>query len=164
MHFCSPGLWIEPFPLEAEYIIPWNPIWRRIWQPSPVFLPGEFHGQSSLVGYSLWAPKSWTRLSEYTVHWNPTRWHSRTTECQSYLLKKNSRHEDKDVNFGLKGEWKGRRENTFGLFILCIHNGVAVWDFLWFYLGIHDSPVLEAFLSSSESRALQFFFVLSKQV
>ena len=27
-------------------------IWRRAWQPTPVFLPGEFHGQRSLVGYS----------------------------------------------------------------------------------------------------------------
>ena len=26
--------------------------WRRAWQPSPVFLPGESHGQRSLVGYS----------------------------------------------------------------------------------------------------------------
>ena len=25
--------------------------WRRAWQPTPVFLPGEFHGQRSLVGY-----------------------------------------------------------------------------------------------------------------
>ena len=24
----------------------------RKWQPTPVFLPGEFHGQSSLAGYS----------------------------------------------------------------------------------------------------------------
>jgi len=28
--------------------------WRRKWQPSPVFLPGKFHGQRSLVGYSSW--------------------------------------------------------------------------------------------------------------
>ena len=28
--------------------------WRREWQPIPVFLPGEFHGQRSLVGYSPW--------------------------------------------------------------------------------------------------------------
>ena len=28
--------------------------WRREWQPTPVFLPGEFHGQRSLVGYSPW--------------------------------------------------------------------------------------------------------------
>ena len=26
--------------------------WRRDWQPTPTFLPGEFHGQRSLVGYS----------------------------------------------------------------------------------------------------------------
>ena len=25
--------------------------WRKAWQPTPVFLPGESHGQSSLVGY-----------------------------------------------------------------------------------------------------------------
>ena len=28
--------------------------WRRDWLPSPVFLPGEFHGQRSLEGYSPW--------------------------------------------------------------------------------------------------------------
>ena len=26
--------------------------WRRAWQSTPVFLPGEFHGHRSLVGYS----------------------------------------------------------------------------------------------------------------
>ena len=26
--------------------------WRREWLPTPVFLPGEFHGQRSLMGYS----------------------------------------------------------------------------------------------------------------
>ena len=31
--------------------------WRRKWQPTPVFLPGEFHGQRSLVGYSPWSRK-----------------------------------------------------------------------------------------------------------
>ena len=28
--------------------------WRRKWQPTPVFLPGEFHGQRSLAVYSPW--------------------------------------------------------------------------------------------------------------
>jgi len=28
--------------------------WRRAWQPIPVFLPREFHGQRSLVGHSPW--------------------------------------------------------------------------------------------------------------
>ena len=31
--------------------------WRREWQPTPIFLPGEFHGQRSLVGYSPWGHK-----------------------------------------------------------------------------------------------------------
>ena len=30
----------------------WKILWRRAWQPTPVFLPGESHGQRSLVGYS----------------------------------------------------------------------------------------------------------------
>ena len=28
--------------------------WRRKWQPTPVFLPGESQGQGSLVGCHLW--------------------------------------------------------------------------------------------------------------
>jgi len=31
--------------------------WRRKWQPTPVILPGEFHGQRSMVGYSPWGGK-----------------------------------------------------------------------------------------------------------
>ena len=31
--------------------------WSRKWQPTPVFLPGESHGQRSLVGYSPWGRK-----------------------------------------------------------------------------------------------------------
>ena len=31
--------------------------WRRAWQPTPVFLPGEPHGQRSPAGYSPWGRK-----------------------------------------------------------------------------------------------------------
>ena len=31
--------------------------WRRAWQPTPVFLPGESHGQRKLAGYSPWGRK-----------------------------------------------------------------------------------------------------------
>ena len=40
-----------------------NEIWKAAlgegneWQLTPVFLPGEFHGQRSLVGYSPWGHK-----------------------------------------------------------------------------------------------------------
>ena len=31
--------------------------WRRKWQPTPIFLPGEFHGQKTLAGYGPWSCK-----------------------------------------------------------------------------------------------------------
>ena len=37
--------------VKAVYDKPTANIWRRKWQPTPVFLPGEFHGQRSLAGY-----------------------------------------------------------------------------------------------------------------
>ena len=39
---------------DFTFIFTFNvPSWRRAWQPTPEFLPGESHGQRSLVGYSL---------------------------------------------------------------------------------------------------------------
>ena len=39
-------------------LFPMIPIpWRRKWQPTPVFLPGELHGQRSLAGHSSWGHK-----------------------------------------------------------------------------------------------------------
>ena len=45
--------------------------WGRKWQPTPAFLPGEFHEQRSLGGYSLWGHKEsdtteWLALSLFT--------------------------------------------------------------------------------------------------
>ena len=38
---------------------PWvgKTTWRRKWQLTPIFLPGESHGQRSLAGYSPWDRK-----------------------------------------------------------------------------------------------------------
>ena len=41
-HIHELNLWVKKIPLS------------RKWQPTPVFLPGKFHGQRSLVGYSPW--------------------------------------------------------------------------------------------------------------
>ena len=45
---------------------PWvrKTLWRREWQSTPVFLPGESHGQRSLEGYSPWDRKELDRLSD----------------------------------------------------------------------------------------------------
>ena len=39
--------------------------WRRKWQPTQVFLPGKFHGQRSLAGYSPWGCKE-SDMTEHT--------------------------------------------------------------------------------------------------
>ena len=53
LHHCLPSkrLGVDPWVRKI--------LWRRKWQPTPVFLPGKFHGQRSLVGYS---PRGCTRV------------------------------------------------------------------------------------------------------
>ena len=40
--------------------------WRREWLPTPVFLPGEFHGQRSLAGYSPYGHKKLDTMEQLT--------------------------------------------------------------------------------------------------
>ena len=59
--------WVEKIP------------WRRKWQPTPVFLPGEFHGQRSLAGCSPWGHKQshmteWLRHTQH-LHYYSTSYH-----------------------------------------------------------------------------------------
>ena len=42
-------------------------LWRRAWQPAPVFLPGESHGQRSPVGYSSWGPEELDTTERLTL-------------------------------------------------------------------------------------------------
>ena len=57
-------------------------LWRRKWQPTPVFLPGKSHGQRILAGYSPWGhkrvrynftaksqPYSWFTVYKCTAKW-----------------------------------------------------------------------------------------------
>ena len=48
--------WVEKIP------------WRREWQPIPVFLPGEFHRQRSLVGCSPWGLKESDTTEQLTLY------------------------------------------------------------------------------------------------
>ena len=51
---CSFHPWVRKIP------------WRRAWQLTPVFLPGEFRGLRSLAGYSPWALK---RVRQNQIKW-----------------------------------------------------------------------------------------------
>ena len=46
---CLPKQEIQEMQVQS---LGWEDPWRREWQPIPVFLPGESHGQKSLMGYS----------------------------------------------------------------------------------------------------------------
>ena len=47
--------------------------WRRKWQPTPVFLSGESHGQRSLVGYCPWSCKELDMTEWLTFPLNDVR-------------------------------------------------------------------------------------------
>ena len=85
--------------------------WRRKWQPTPVFLPGESQGQSSLVGCRLWG-----------------RTESDTTEAtqqqQQYALLWVR------LNEQLNLQWKTKKRNKTW-YTLCLHSAIAkFWDTL----------------------------------
>ena len=42
-------------------------LWRRKWQPTPVFLPGESHGQRSLAGYSPWGHRELESIEQLSM-------------------------------------------------------------------------------------------------
>jgi len=68
--------WRIPLPSRRHGFDPWvgKIPWRQKLQPTPVFFPGKFHGQRSLVGYSPWGhkesgmPTAWVRLNSF--HFN----------------------------------------------------------------------------------------------
>ena len=49
--------------------------WKEKWQPTPEFLPGDSHGQKSLMSYSPWGCREWD-MTEH-VH-TCTRAHTHT--------------------------------------------------------------------------------------
>ena len=55
--------------LKRHWLNPWvkKLPWRRVGQPTPLFLPGESHGQKSLEGYTPWSHKK-LDMTEATCH------------------------------------------------------------------------------------------------
>ena len=55
--------------------------WRRAWLPTPIFLPGQSHGQRNLAGYSSWGCKELD-----TAEWLT---HMRTSICLAFTMHRN---------------------------------------------------------------------------
>ena len=74
-----------------------SPGWRE-WQPTPVSLPGEFHGQRSLAGYSLWDCKEsgttgWLNTSTHIAAGPQDQWqHQPWTVFSMWTLAKSVRY------------------------------------------------------------------------
>ena len=58
-----PAMWETGFDPWVKKIL-----WRRAWQPTLLFLPGKFHGQRSLAGYSPWSPKELDTNEQLSRH------------------------------------------------------------------------------------------------
>ena len=71
--------------------------WRRAWQPTPGFLPGESHGQRSLVGYSPWGRKE----SDTTAHMRAAT----KTQLRLFHKDKNTENNLNDLTQETKRMW-----------------------------------------------------------
>jgi len=87
--------------------------WRRKWQPTPVFLPGESQGQRSLVGCCLWCRRvghDWSDLAAAAAacpnHWCWRSWNWLVLWRPTTLSRTNSppSHKTKYVLY-ITGDW-----------------------------------------------------------
>ena len=100
--------------------------WRRKWQPIPVFLPGESHGQKSLAGCNPWGCKE-SDMTEMTEH----QWENRIVFVCAFkrasLLAQMVKH--------LPAMWETwvrflGREDTLEK-EMAIHSSTLVWKIPW---------------------------------
>ena len=61
--------------------------WGREWQPTPVFLTGESHGQRSLAGHSPWGLKELGTSEQLTHTHTHTHTHTRVHTHETWQYK-----------------------------------------------------------------------------
>ena len=82
--------------------------WRRDWQPTPVFLPGKFYGQRSLVSYRAWGCKELDRTEQLTL---PLSGYKR-----KLLLKKQWDQQPSSQNMKMNTKWNFFKVGAFWCF------------------------------------------------
>ena len=74
--------------MQVQYL-GWEDPWRRAWQLTPVFLPGESHGQKGLAGYGPQGHKE-SDTPEATEHtgtgWTGLEWGRVSTGEQTWSV------------------------------------------------------------------------------
>ena len=73
--------------------------WKREWQPTSVFLSGEFHGQRSLAGYSPWGYKESDRIETWACR-APQRWECLLSnkKIKDFQVSKKQKKKNQDIN------------------------------------------------------------------
>ena len=68
-----------------KVIEPWvgKILWRRKWQPTPVFLSGKFQGQRKLAGYDPWGHKELDTTEQLSTE----QWERRNVKWPQALWK-----------------------------------------------------------------------------
>ena len=56
--------------MKARLVFIHSLLWRRQWHPTPVLLPGKFHGQRSLVGCSPWGCEELDTTEQLHFHFS----------------------------------------------------------------------------------------------
>ena len=117
----------------------WEDPWRRKRQPAPVFLPGESHGQRSLVGYSPWGRKGSDTTERLSAH------KYRTYTCRSQDLhlsrgKGSTVHQESSFT----PPWSSEVRNTgwIGQLLTSLLPALQLHTMLISHLASHESPVL----------------------
>ena len=78
--------------------------YMRKWQPTPVFLPGKYHGQRSLVGYSPLDHKESDTTEQLSTHigYVFTRWQGKNYNWMvSYLKRQRSNERTSKQNYNV---------------------------------------------------------------
>ena len=83
--------------------------WRKKWKPTPVLLPGKFHGQRSLVGYSPWGHKE-ADMTERACACAHVHAHTHTCTQPIMPRKKKSKRPENSLKVQRKRERKKEKD------------------------------------------------------
>ena len=101
----------------------WELSWRRVWQPTPEFLPGEFHGQRSLAGHSPQGHKE-SDMTEQLTH---TQTHIHEGVMERLVLGDNQQWQRRKFQCCCSGEY-----NMKGFFYKILVQGLQLWLLIFF--------------------------------
>jgi len=112
--------------------------WRRKWQPTPVFLPGESQGRGSLVGSHLWGHTSRTWLKWLNSSSSSRNGHSRKAQILSSLLSSLLFYKSWEVEQGQKNKflflWLFRKPHALNVHVNTLVGGkyIYIYMMVWF--------------------------------